>query len=293
MPQEYLEKKLFEAYKETEKRVFKESFYHAICHDNLHLVEILIDKGFDYTQLLGDTRSAIIICTDKDTVRVLEYLLIISVRENNFYTFNDLHYVLNWALANRHYEVIDILLYALKQDSQSPQSFVKFITIKDLMTAFGDIAKSGHDIPKNQMLNLKNLITSNPISKRQMNYLYYIWSEVFEENHLQGQEIYNWLSDSYYALDKDRRTKKVSREIVISAFFSPLLVLAAGLLYIISQDVYLGLNNMLSGDLSSMQTPITSHRYLFVFLLFSLYLGIVALGHSAVKLFLSSIKNIF
>lgn len=293
MPHEYLEKKLFEAYKETEGRVYSESFYHALCHDNIHLIEILIDKGFDYTHLFEGSRSAVVICADKETFKALEYLLILSVRENNLFGQQDLEYVLDWALNHRHYEIIDLLLYTLKQNSRCQRGLINFIAIKDLLCALSEITSQRQDIPANQMLNLKNLIQSKLLSKRQMNYLYHLWSTLFPSNSKQGLEIYHWLADVYYHLDKERRKQKASKEIIISCIFAPALILVSVLMMFACFDVYESIQYLfVDNDLLQARAEVESHQVLSMFLLGALTLGCVFFLQAGAYLFYKSFKNI-
>ena len=292
MPHEYLEKKLFEAYKETESRVYNESFYHALCHDNLHLVEILIDKGFDYTQVLQGSRSAIVICADKETFKVLEYLLVLSVRENNLYAPEDLKYVLNYALNSRHYELIDLLLFALKQNIKDQKELVNFISIKELLFSLSEIAKQSQKIPINQMLSLKNLINSRLLTKRQMNYLYYLWGDLFSSDNQQGLEIYYWLADAYCAVDKESRQKKISREMLTLCILSPVLILSAFIIMLVCFDVYTGFDYLLEVESKLASSAFHSSYVLYSFFFITLPLGIIFLLYHGIRLFYMSYKNI-
>ena len=74
MSRDYLDEQLSLAYNQIKERVYLESFNHALSHDNLELIEILIHEGFDYTQPLPGGSSAIILAIEKEAYKVFVYI---------------------------------------------------------------------------------------------------------------------------------------------------------------------------------------------------------------------------
>ena len=85
MLHDFVDDKLVEAYKQTEHRVFLESFYYAVCSDNLAIALSLVDKGFDYTKKISFHKSALTVAIEHDSISVLRFVLLQSLKDKSIW----------------------------------------------------------------------------------------------------------------------------------------------------------------------------------------------------------------
>lgn len=292
MPEKYLEEKLSEAYKETTQRVYLETFYHAICHDNIYLIEILIEKDFDITQKVLGKKSALALALEKQTAKVIEILLIISMRHNKHFEYKDLKKALEWCLNNRYHHLVEIVIYALKHKVTQDQSLINFISVRDNMMSLSDILKNKKDIPVHQMLNFKSLLSAPLLTKRQLSYLYTLWEKSFPAEHPQSLEIFHALADRYYLKDKFFRATEKKRAFFESFVLSPAILSGSFLVGLVNKRIYHYLEK--KGFFSYLTGPEISYAQdtTFAGLFIALSLGFFIMIYAALKIFKESCQKL-
>lgn len=187
--------------KKTPKQEEQETFYHALCHDNVSLIEVLVEQGFDFSFFSYNSQSALLCCLEKRSVKTLEYLLIMSMRKNQLFLYKDLMKVLNWSLETGVYKSIEITLYALKQEREQDSALMDFVTVKDYFSSLCEILKQQNALPEHQISHFSSLVKKHPLTKRQLNYLYYLWEKDFPPHNPHSLEMYKVLADEYDKLD--------------------------------------------------------------------------------------------
>lgn len=291
MPHEYLEKKLSEAYVETEQRIYKESFYHALCHDSIHLIEILIDKGLDYTIPIDEDKTAVAVAAEKETVKALEYLLRLSTRQNNPFPYKDLKFALEWCLQHRHHEIVEQLLYLLQRQVKNDNNLINFVAVKDYMNSLGTLLNNQNPIPVNQFTNLKNLLEKKLLTKRQLNYLYQFWLKSFPNDNPQALEIYNLLADDYYQIDKNERQRSAMKDVFQACIVAPILLIGSGLTSMVSLDIFRYIEHINYYDIITLNPNLGDHNLFLTIMLIILCIGSAVLLYSGVHVFYTSFKD--
>lgn len=220
----------------NESRLY--TFYQALCHDNLSLIEIFIEQGFTFHQNIHNNQCALTIALDKESINSLEYLLIISMRESEYFSVDILKQTLAWSLLRQYDKLIELSLYALKQHRVKDRSLLAFMAACDYMSSVQDILKDSQSIPVNHMTRLKSLLFADTLTKEQIRHLYHIWRSHFSPNHKQSLEIYQIIAESYYQCDRSIRSKKLKFYSLKAYFLSPLLVILAIGYLVLAHNVY-------------------------------------------------------
>jgi hypothetical protein len=195
------EKVFFNKKNKTKTEYQRETFYHALCYDNVSLIEIFVEDGFEFSKFSYRGQSALLSCMKTNSVKTLEYLLIMSMRKNNLFLYKDLLKLLNWALVHKHFQIIEITLYALKQEPDQDSLLIDFVTVKDYFSSLCEHLKLQNNIPEHQLSHFSSLVKKHSLTKDQLKYLYYLWEKDSDQNSSYALALYKILADEYHKIE--------------------------------------------------------------------------------------------
>lgn len=197
---------------QTELNIIKFTLMNAIKHHNSGVIEPLLTRGVPLLMVLYNNKTALRNAFEANNPKIVELLMIESMRTFQLFPVDDIIECFRWVLEKRHYNLVDLMLFAVKQNPKSLKIFAQSIQVIDTMDKIVDLYKK-NEIQSYHLKEFEQLLSSIVFDKMLCFYLYHRWNKDIGEKYTDSTQCYRVFADFYLSQDIKQRKKTLATQV--------------------------------------------------------------------------------
>lgn len=212
---------------QSEINVIKFTLMNAIRHHNSGVIEPLLTRGVPLLLVLYNNKTALMNAVEANSPKIVEMLMIESMRTFQLFPVDDIIACFKWIFSHKHYQLVDLMLFAVKQHPKSQKEFEKTMKAIDAMEKLVDLYKK-NEVQPYHLKEFAAVLEELPFEKPIFFYFYYRWNKEIGDKYTDSVECYRTLADFYLKKDLEQRerTLKLSMLSIVASGLGSLALLA-------------------------------------------------------------------
>jgi hypothetical protein len=205
-----------------EVEVLKFTYWKAIVHGNADVIEPLLTRGVPLTACLDGKKTGLKIACEHNNPKIAEMLLVESMRTFQLFPYQEVIDLLAWTIQNKHYQLIDLTIFAVQQHPTSQKRYQHLIQLVNYMEKLVKVCEQNECQPFH-FKEFEALLQHPKISKHELYYLYYLWEKNLSVRYNHSIKFYEILADCYQQRDERAQLKTASADMVTTLTLTTLL----------------------------------------------------------------------
>ncbi len=198
---------------QSELNVIKFTLMNAIKHHNSGVIEPLLTRGVPLLLVLYNNKTALRNAFEANNPKIVEILMIESMRTFQLFPVDDIIDCFKWIFERKLYNLVDLMLFAIKQHPKSQKKFTKTMKAIDAMEKLVDLYKK-NEVQAYHLKEFEGVLDELPFEKTIFFYFYYRWNKEIGDKFTDSVECYRTLADFYLKKDLQERNFRLHRQLL-------------------------------------------------------------------------------
>lgn len=211
----------------------KTTIKNAIMHHNKGVIEPLLSRGFGLLTPLSGKKTALSLAIESQSAEIVELLLIESLRTFQLFPAQDISDCFSWIFRKKHYHLVDLLLFAVRQYSETQKKHEKTLLVIDQLEKYISLIKKD-ELQDYHLKEFEQMIAKMEYKKEIFFYIDYKWNKELGDRYSKSLDFYKTLANHYFQRDVDQR-KTQENSVLFQAVIGLFMSLGLGY-FLISQS---------------------------------------------------------